>query len=596
MMENKVLTAAMVKEFAKAHGADLCGIANIERFKDAPPETNPLNIMPNAKSVVVLAGRILEGSYKGIQTNTDWSTYWIYGYGTGIYGPLDIALRDTMQFVEEFGYEATASPGSHTFLKHEAPPAREPVKEGKLPSNVVLHMRISAAAAGLGELGWSKVFLTPQFGPRQRFEIFITDAVLEPDPLFKGHICTRCMKCVDVCPGHALSRDKKVSVKIEDRVFEWGDVDLGKCKLTHWGLNELASPFIKKDVPGWKMNIDEQTMTWFEAFNFGHAVSKRSRYLTTMSTGFEEIGQGGRPGPICGAYGCIQACNDELKSRGRCVIPKREGVIKKSELMAMAKKAGIDLVAVAPAERFKDCAPQFSPLSIFPEAKSVILCAQEIPRGTYRGIEEGTLWTRAGRLINANYMYQLCRTLEDEGGIAVPSTPLAGERWPEGDKFRGGKVEPNVYPDLEYAAVATGMGQISLTGQLITKEFGVRQALGLITTDLEIEPDELFTETLCDASCTDCAASCPMNAIDVEHIQEREVCGVRYKVATVDRRKCRYCPNGAFPDTTSPKAEANRNTAACTRNCLVCLENKGCGTLKSKFRKRDAWGMDLSEL
>lgn len=589
----KTLTAAMVKECAKKAGADLCGIANIERFCNAPPETNPLNIMPNARSVVVLAGRILEGSYKGIETNSDWSSYWIYGYGTGIYGPLGEAMTKTMQLIESYGYETVQSPGSHTILPHEAPPAREPVKEGKMPSNVVLHMRLSAAAAGLGELGWSKVFLTPQFGPRQRFEIFITDAVLEPDPLYKGHICTRCMKCVDVCPSHALSKTKKVSVQIEDRTFEWGDVDLGKCKLTHWGLNELASPFIKKDVPGWKLNIDEQTMGWYEAFHFGHAVSKRSKYLTTMSTGFEELGQGGRPGPICGAYGCIQACYRDLKARGKVGVPKRETTVTKKELLAMAKACGIDLVAVAPAERFRACTPQFSPLSIFPEAKSIILCMQEIPRGSYRGIEEGTLWTRAGRLINARYIYSLARMLEDMGGVAVPSSPLAGERWPEGVKFRGGQIEPNVYPDLEYASVACGAGQISLTGQLVTKEFGVRQALGLITTDLVIEPDDLFTETLCDGKCE---KTCPMDAIDAGSITEREVCGVTYRVAAVDRRKCRYCPNGAFPDTTAPNAEANRNTAACTRDCVVCLEQRGIGTRNTPFRQHESWGIDLSEL
>jgi ferredoxin len=260
-----------------------------------------------------MANRILEGSYKGIQENTDWSSYWIYGYGTGIYGTLGNAMTMTRQLVESYGYETVSSPGSHTILPHEAPPGRPPVVEGKLPSNVVLHMRISAAAAGLGEFGWSKVFLTPEFGPRQRFEIFLTDAELEPDPLFKGRICTKCMKCVDACPGHALSRTERVSIKIEDREFEWGAIDLGKCKLTHWGMNELASPFIKKDVPGWKMNIDEQTMTWFEAYNFGRAVSVRSKYINTMATGFEEMGQGGRPGPICGAYGCIETCYAVLK-------------------------------------------------------------------------------------------------------------------------------------------------------------------------------------------------------------------------------------------------------------------------------------------
>jgi len=226
--------------------------------------------------------------------------------------------------VEAHGYETVASPGSHTFLPHEAPPQRPPVAPGKMPSNVVLHMRLTAAAAGLGELGWSKVFLTPEFGPRQRFEMFLTDAELEPDPLLQKNICDRCLHCVRDCPGHALYKDrKKVSVTIEDRVFEWGDVDLGKCKLTHWGLNELASPFVKKDMPGFKMNIDEQTMSWQEAMNFGRSLSQRSRYLSTVANGFDELGQNGRPGSICGAYGCIQSCYEHLKQAGRVGPGKR---------------------------------------------------------------------------------------------------------------------------------------------------------------------------------------------------------------------------------------------------------------------------------
>jgi len=333
----KELTSEMVKAYAKEHGADLVGIAPISRFSGAPPETHPLNMYPKAKSVVVLAGRILEGSFKGIQENADWSTYWIYGYGNGIYGPLTGAKELTRRYVESFGYEAMTSQGGHTMLPHESPPHRPPVAKGKLPSNVLLHMRLTAAAAGLGELGWSKVFLTPEFGPRQRFEIFLTDAELEPDPLYKENICTKCMKCVDACPGHALSKTKKVSIQIEDRVFEWGDVDLGKCKLTHWGLNELASPFVKKDMPGFKLNIDEQSMMWYQAYNFGMKLSKNSTYLNTMSTGFQEIGQGGRPGSVCGATGCIQACYEILKKTGKIGKNVRKEYEERQRLAALQK-------------------------------------------------------------------------------------------------------------------------------------------------------------------------------------------------------------------------------------------------------------------
>ena len=304
----------MIKEFALKNGADLIGIASIDRFKDAPPETHPHSIMPSCKSVVVIAGRILEGSYRGNSEGSDFSTYWIYGYGTGIYGPLGESMGRTMRFVESFGYDAEISPGAHTLF--EAPPVRPPVKEGKLPSNVTLHMRLTAAAAGLGELGWAKVFLTPEFGPRQRFEMFLTNAELEPDPLLKENVCSRCMKCVSACPGQAISRNKKVSVTIEDRKFEWGDLHLGKCKLTHWGMNKAGSPFIQKDIPGFNFEIAEQDLAWYDAYRLGFAFAQRVRYMKTMGLdGFPEIEMGSRPGSICGAYGCVQTCFTELREK-----------------------------------------------------------------------------------------------------------------------------------------------------------------------------------------------------------------------------------------------------------------------------------------
>ena len=203
-----MLTAKMIKDCAIAAGADLCGIASVERFQDAPKEMHPLTLFPEAKSVIVFANRILKGCYKGIQEGTDWSTYWIYGYGTGLYTSLGRAGEAINSLLEEHGYEGVHSPGSHTLLD-EAPPAREPLAKGKLPPCVTLHMRVAAALAGLGEPGWSKVFLTPEFGPRQRFEIILTDAELEQDPLFDGQLCDHCQACVRACPGHALGGERE---------------------------------------------------------------------------------------------------------------------------------------------------------------------------------------------------------------------------------------------------------------------------------------------------------------------------------------------------------------------------------------------------
>ena len=302
-----MLTAKMIKDCAIAAGADLCGIASVERFQDAPKEMHPLTLFPEAKSVIVFANRILKGCYKGIQEGTDWSTYWIYGYGTGLYTSLGRAGEAINSLLEEHGYEGVHSPGSHTLLD-EAPPAREPLAKGKLPPCVTLHMRVAAALAGLGEPGWSKVFLTPEFGPRQRFEIILTDAELEQDPLFDGQLCDHCQACVRACPGHALGGERE-SVTCEGREFAWGRVNYGKCKVTHWGLNPKASPFVSKDLPGMNMDVDKVSYDWYAAYRLGFALAPRIKYLDLISTGSAEHGQGGRPGSVCGAVGCIQACN-----------------------------------------------------------------------------------------------------------------------------------------------------------------------------------------------------------------------------------------------------------------------------------------------
>lgn len=52
------LTSQMVKDYAKSIGADLCGIAPMDRFEGAPKQQDPRYIMPRAKSCIVLAFRI----------------------------------------------------------------------------------------------------------------------------------------------------------------------------------------------------------------------------------------------------------------------------------------------------------------------------------------------------------------------------------------------------------------------------------------------------------------------------------------------------------------------------------------------------------
>jgi len=217
---------AEVKEFAKQAGADLVGVAPMERFDGVPPERSPRSISPEATSVVVIGRRITRGTLRGTEEGTNLELYGQFGVSWLNQQFLALTTCEVTEWLEDRGWEATP-----LFpFPPEAYPQGIAVRAGAPAPNVYPDFDHAAIAAGLAEMGYLGVALTPQFGHRQRWQLIVTDAPLEGDPLLDAGLAEVCRDCADACPVGALHPDREQTLTIAGREFTVAGIDYSLCR------------------------------------------------------------------------------------------------------------------------------------------------------------------------------------------------------------------------------------------------------------------------------------------------------------------------------------------------------------------------------
>jgi ferredoxin len=177
-------------------------------------------------------------------------------------------------------------------------------------------MRIAGFLCGLGEIGYSKMLLTPEFGPRQRVGIIITEMELEPDPIIEpGTLCNRCMACVRECPGGcipAINSGKKITVDLDGKILEWGDIDMWRCYAFYTHAGRYYNPFVPKEVwdknENGALNLMEGVTDVADEFEITKVYSALQKYFPSW-VGYNMA--------KCG--GCIRGCVSVLEKKGGCM-------------------------------------------------------------------------------------------------------------------------------------------------------------------------------------------------------------------------------------------------------------------------------------
>ena len=302
-----MLKAEDVKQYALECGADIVGIAPMDRWEGAPKQCDPRYIAPDAKTMIVMGFRIPRGTLRGIEEGTFYVSYASMGYA-GINHVLQpMVCWHVTRMIEDAGYEAVPVPNNFPWTNQDSsgqnpertgqlnPQRSLPVFPDRPAPDVFIHMRIAAYLAGLGEIGWSKMFISPRFGPRQRLAAVITDAPFELDPLYEGpELCDRCMLCAQECTGQAISTTESIKVTLAGREVEWGKINYKDCSRYFCGASEEHNPFMvnEKDQAGFQQPVSQgQQYKIGPTYDYGRALE--------------------------GARGCIRACMIHLEEQGK---------------------------------------------------------------------------------------------------------------------------------------------------------------------------------------------------------------------------------------------------------------------------------------
>lgn len=180
------MNSTEIKDLGRSLGADLVGIASIESFTDAPDGYHPIDVLPSAKSVIVLATVLPKNTLE-----EDIKTY--------------TTIRN--EAVHHMDKVAAGMAAELKKLKYKAIPivslGGKWIPGGHFRSRISL--KHAAECAGLGIVARNYLLTNEQYGNLLWFTAVITSLELEPDPIVTYNICDGCNLCVESCPSGALT-------------------------------------------------------------------------------------------------------------------------------------------------------------------------------------------------------------------------------------------------------------------------------------------------------------------------------------------------------------------------------------------------------
>jgi len=178
-----------INDLAYASGADICGIASIERFINAPEGFHPHDIFQDTKSVIAFARRVPAGPMKSKN---------LFSYSISDEIATDQIRHITYNLalkLEDSGYIAV-------------PVYTEPYSywdKETLTGKGDLSLKHAGHLAGLGVFGNNHLLYNYKYGNMIKLGAVLINAEVEPDEIQTFSFCREsCSLCIKNCPSGAL--------------------------------------------------------------------------------------------------------------------------------------------------------------------------------------------------------------------------------------------------------------------------------------------------------------------------------------------------------------------------------------------------------
>jgi epoxyqueuosine reductase len=256
MKPSRLLTDE-VRAVALRAGVDLVGFAPPSALADAPDGTRPEQYLDGATCVISIGVHIPNGVCdvwgQPDEVGRSAGPYLQYGYGITSWEASRAAML-VARHLELEGHRSICFQPAWSSSYYRSYHRRD---EGALEQD--FPHQLAAVAAGLGEIGWNGLCLTPEFGARQRFASVLTDAPLRRDAPYAGprlcdpDVCGRI--CSRVCPTTALSTTNSHSTLVGEREYQVADLDGVRCL---FGLEGLVAGTGSRAA----LLLPDHTVTW----------------------------------------------------------------------------------------------------------------------------------------------------------------------------------------------------------------------------------------------------------------------------------------------------------------------------------------------